>query len=1125
MIDDFESNIVNEENSKGTSDKFYLKEFELGEDQKRETILSMATSKKYIYFLTAKHEIFRINSVTLETISESYSLPDPKESADFKEVNFNKIWCDREGNHCIIRHNNAIYYFGCSIKDPVELENFRGKEICAVALDDRNTEIKTTKNFLAVDYFNNIYECCIDIVPDEKSKNERGKESSEKVKVNDSIEKLTTLIFNDPSAEDDEESDKKRSKQINDRIYGIKFFHATNSNIDQSEDSCYIVAVSKNRFYQFYGPGLKGFKQIFSRFDRNPALFNDCCKHFPKLKKDFRVDFDILFKNESRSIGDKKSKKMDVFNMFGWRTDTGYCYGSFSHNNNDKSSGLPMELKEFTVIPFQKITDKGQKQTNVDPISVMHTINHIFILYDDCLTVVSKLTSNIVHTQYFDTKYDQMLYNEFSQDNGIILLTSKKHLYQISLKDENKDIWKDYLEIGQFDKALAFCQSDALKQKIYRINAEQEFSKNPANSANTYAFSDERFEIVCLKYLMQKDIQGLRLYLDCYKVQNIIPDENDEYTPEQNLQLNLINTWMVELLLSNKNSTENDFKNLLTKEVKKTLDKNLIYQLLLNYGKMKEYTDYASNNSDFERAVFHHINQGQINEAIKALQAYLGFGTEDKNELASLLNIFLDNSHLFFQTNPKDSINLFNNFREIEGNDQLVENAVQALMSRTDKDNLKGKNKKDLDGKAKREFDDNIKIIMDFLRELKETSGSNKSIKNQIKEQKNNINNLYIFYLSVNPANKQAVIKFLQKYLELDQSGRRKNKVDFQLDYAKRLLKDNQLAYALVLALMGKYAEGVAHALKMTPDDNNQQRHQEIAEFIANSATDKKLKKKLWIDIFRNYSESGGDGKNNKDEEKFTKAIKIMEKSKVLKIEDVLPHITDSIKIEEFKSQISECISQYEDNINKLKDNIKNYNQTAENIKMDINKIKKKSMEIKYNEFKCEICKNNIKTKNIFLFPCGHMFDMNCIRETLLNYEITGLDYLHDDNVRIDELFFNLHYIPKRLFREKEKVEQEVEEPKKGDEKEKEKEKENKLGGFLNKFKFGEKTKKEEAPVLNKEMENSYKDVLNEILSKQCVLCGDFLVDSVQCPLNQKKKIEDSNGLKLTIKGEPDFTF
>jgi hypothetical protein len=228
-----------------------------------------------------------------------------------------------------------------------------------------------------------------------------------------------------------------------------------------------------------------------------------------------------------------------------------------------------------------------------------------------------------------------------------------------------------------------------------------------------------------------------------------------------------------------------------------------------------------------------------------------------------------------------------------------------------------------------------------------------------------------------------------------------------------------------------------------------------------------------------------------------------MEESKILKIEDVLPHITDSVKIEEFKVQITKCINQYEKNIKGLKDNIKNYNQIAENIKTDINKIKKKSMELKYNEFKCEICKGYIKNKNIYLFPCGHMFDMNCIRECLLNYEITGLDYLHDDNVLIDKLSYDLGYIQKKVFVESDK-ESKTEEQKKAK---------------------AAKQDNNEIQKLDQEGKKELTEVLNTCLSKQCVLCGDFLVDSVQCSLNRKKKIDDPNGLKLKLPVEPDFIF
>ena len=273
---------------------------------------------------------------------------------------------------------------------------------------------------------------------------------------------------------------------------------------------------------------------------------------------------------------------------------------------------------------------------------------------------------------------------------------------------------------------------------------------------------------------------------------------------------------------------------------------------------------------------------------------------------------------------------------------------------------------------------------------------------------------------------------------------------------------------------------------------------------------EKNLKKKLWIDIF---------SCNNQNE--FKQALDIMRESKILKIEDVLPHITDTIKIEEFKKQISKCINDYEANIKKLKEDINDYNKTAENIKGDIYRVKKKSIEITYSHCKCEICQGYIKDKNIFLFPCGHMFDMNCIKESLLNYEATGLDYIHDKNVEIDDLFFQLGLSKERSFTSGKVLKTgETPEPKKAEDFIE------KGTGFLNKIKNleflkGKEVQEEKDPKLVK----MQRDKLYELLSEQCVLCGDFMVDSIQCSLSQVKLEKDKNGLKLNLPREPDFTF
>ncbi len=50
-------------------------------------------------------------------------------------------------------------------------------------------------------------------------------------------------------------------------------------------------------------------------------------------------------------------------------------------------------------------------------------------------------------------------------------------------------------------------------------------------------------------------------------------------------------------------------------------------------------------------------------------------------------------------------------------------------------------------------------------------------------------------------------------------------------------------------------------------------------------------------------------------------AIEIMNESLLLKIEDVLPNLMDSIKIEVFKHEITNCIDKYENNIQEIKVN------------------------------------------------------------------------------------------------------------------------------------------------------------------------------------------------------------
>ena len=278
------------------------------------------------------------------------------------------------------------------------------------------------------------------------------------------------------------------------------------------------------------------------------------------------------------------------------------------------------------------------------------------------------------------------------------------------------------------------------------------------------------------------------------------------------------------------------------------------------------------------------------------------------------------------------------------------------------------------------------------------------------------------------------------------------------------------------LALMGKYSEGVKIALA-----NN---YPDIAMFIAQNVDDDKIKKNLWLDIFSS---------NKKDD--FKNALDIMEKSQVLKIEDVLPRIMDNIKIEEFKEQISNCIDLYEKNIKNLRDDITQYNKTAEDIKTDIYKVKKKSLEIQYRQCKCDICQCNIKDNNIYLFPCGHMFDAKCIISSIYNYKKNIIDKNEISN-RVSQI------------EQYNRIIGEFEEKKKNISSEN-KSKSGIFGAFINVIgSTKNKNETSESNKLDEEKIAETKKKLSDVLSEECVLCGDYMVDSTQCPFVRDEKIE-----------------
>ena len=1097
---DLEEKVMKEENPKSSSDQFPIKKLTFPNFQGK--IASMSSSKKYLYFVTDQGEFFRLKSGDLSFLNQAYKLrPESSKSyPPFKEK-LTKIWTDIPGNHTIIRYKKSIYYFNSECGVVKELSVFREKqiEIFAVGFDELNQNVFKTGNILISDYNNNIYEYSITIDNTDR----------DDFSLHDKISLLDSIIYQDWDKEEEDELSKEC--EPNNRIYGIKFYRTNskpnnaNQNQNQKEtkiviNNCYIILVSKNRMIQLRGQcENNSFKSLFDKYKNNHSLYNESCKYFPEGSKnkndDINFDINILY------------TKFNKFDKFGWRTQSGFIYGEFEYG----SDYTPEDIERSKYVPFIKISQDGKK-INDEPINIVHSINHIFVLYKDCLTIISKINTNIIHTQYFTKPYNNIYYNEFSDNNGNLILVSKEgEVYNIPLEKENIDIWQDYLEIGNYEEAVNICEktNPGLIKKIKRVSAEELYDKGRGiKAAKDYSVSDEKFETVCILFLIKDDYKNLKQYLTHYTnnnldnqknitqlmlvtflLFNIYLKENRKIISKNELEDTSLSKENIDLIEQNNKISLENFRKLI-KENKDFLNSKMVYQILQSNGRMEEFIEYATLMQDYDKVILYYINEKNIPKALHELSQFVN-STNNEETLKKLGNIFQQNAPILFKQSPKESIILLKEKFQKYVDMEII---IRAIVSMTDKDEFgigigdrvdfnKIKIKNDINEKEQNEKNEikkkNENEILSYLRNI-----INKKEKNMKEER--NVHNLYIYYLSKSEENQDELLSYLKAPLNIKENTysilKRNKGALFQLDYAKKLFRNNPEALSLVLALMGKPSDGVNLALK-----TNTMRSKEIAKYIATNTKDEKLKKKLWIDIFC----------DNKQKEKDP--IKTIKESKILKIEDVLPYISDEIKIEDFKTQISKSINEYEENINHLKEDINNYNKANEVITNEIYKITKKSTEIKYSECKCDICHKIIKNKNLYLFPCGHIFDAICIKKCLKNYENEGVkqEKLIEKNKKIAELFKKL-----KINEEKEIIKEEVNER-------------NDIMGMGQKIfskiiNYGKevvnKTKELNSEKLTKQEIEEEQKKLNELLSEQCVFCGEYLVENVQNSLIDEEK-------------------
>jgi len=288
--------------------------------------------------------------------------------------------------------------------------------------------------------------------------------------------------------------------------------------------------------------------------------------------------------------------------------------------------------------------------------------------------------------------------------------------------------------------------------------------------------------------------------------------------------------------------------------------------------------------------------------------------------------------------------------------------------------------------------------------------------------------------------------------------------------------KSNEIKGQLILyGIMRMYSEAVQLAL-----DNNMIK--EAKEF-ADKPKDYEnldLKKKLWLQIaVHMLKDEQGDMNGLLD--------LINDSNEILKIEDLLPHFNQNVKLEYFKEQITSSIDGHVKTISELKKELQEYERDSEYFKNEIRNMKSRYLEVSPDQ-RCEECAKIVFDDEAYIFPCAHAYHRECLKnkiKTLAVYDQKRMVEIEKSEAKISNINQDLTLVYNST-------------PKGG------------------KFLFGtgkqipqlkdSKTGNLDPKELEKNLKDE-KDKLDHLLSSECLACGTYWIETITLPLDNDEKL------------------
>ncbi|KAL4272066.1 hypothetical protein GQ457_13G006460 [Hibiscus cannabinus] len=818
------------------------------------------------------------------------------------EQSIHRVFVDPGGSHCIATVVGSVgadtFYTHAKWTKPRVLSRLKGLVVNAVAWNRQHITEASTREVILGTENGQLYEIAVD----EKDKREKY------------IKPLFELA------------------ELPEAIMGLQMETAVLINGSRY----YVMAVTPTRLYSFTGIG--SLETVFASYLNRAVHFMELPGEIPNSDLHF-------FMKQKRAV------------HFAWLSGAGIYHGSLNFGSQRSSpNGDENFVENKALLDYAKLSNGAEV---VKPSSMAVSEFHFLLLIGNKVKVVNRISEQIIEELQFDQVSD-------STSRGIIGLCSdataglfyaydQNSIFQVSVNDEGRDMWKVYLDMKDYAAALANSRDPLQRDQVYLVQAEAAFSSRDfLRAASFYAKINYilSFEEITLKFISvneQASSDALRTFL-LRKLDNLSKDDK--------CQITMISTWATELYLDkinrllleddtalvNRNSEYQsiikEFRAFLS-DCKDVLDEVTTMRLLESYGRVEELVFFASLKEQHEIVIHYYIQQGEAKKALEVLRK------------------------------PAVPVDLQYKFAP----DLITLDAYETVESWMASNNLNPR-----------------KLIPAMMRYSSEPHAKNEThevIKylefcvHHLHNEDPGIHNL-LLSLYAKQEDDSSLLRFLQcKFGKGQENG-----PDFFYDpkYALRLcLKEKRMrACVHIYSMMAMHEEAVALALQIDP---------ELAMAEADKVEDDEdLRKKLWLMVAKHVVEQEKGTKR----ENIRKAIAFLKETDgLLKIEDILPFFPDFALIDDFKEAICSSLEDYNKQIELLKQEMNDATYGADNIRNDISALAQRYVVVDRDE-DCGVCKRKILATGgdyrmasgytavgtmapFYVFPCGHAFHAHCL--------------------------------------------------------------------------------------------------------------------------------------------------